>query len=101
MSYCETCRDFYYNLLSDAPHRCAPEHKYLIVENGGDWDTASSVHAYHADTAARKAAEMDDDDGGEGPSEKTILIKDPGGTITKWSITFDYSVDYSAHEVTE
>lgn len=82
-------------------HRCPPIFLCIDLENEReDWDDAWKIHAYEADRAAEKAAEKMDDDG-DGPSEREISVKDPEGNITKWSISFDYSVDYSATKVKE
>lgn len=95
---CETCGAY----AVSEHHKCPPIFLAIDIEDDGDdWDGAYKIHAFDSEAAAQKAADRMDDNCGEGAHEREISIKDPDGIITKWSISFDYSVDYSATEVKE
>jgi len=93
---CKTCGAHFVTVA----HRCPPLFLALDPEcSGFDWSDAYHVYAYDAESAARKAAKKMDDSWGDGGHERDILIKDTNGKTTKWTITFDYSVDYYAKEM--
>jgi len=95
MSYCTKCGDY---MIFPERHSCSPKWEVLDADEGGEKDW-TIVHAIDAEDAATKFAERRDDCNGEGPRERTVVVREPGSTEEKeFEITFDYSVDYYARE---
>jgi hypothetical protein len=95
MSYCKTCGKY---MLYPERHTCPPEWEVRDADDcdDSDWET---VREFDEEDAATKYAEDCDDNGGEGPHERTVLVRKPGASeVKRFAITFDYSVDYSARE---
>jgi hypothetical protein len=95
MSYCATCGR--YEGLSKY-HACPPEWEVRDAVDCDD-DDWQIVREHDEEDAAAKYAEDCDDNGGEGPHERTVLVRAPGSSeVKRFVITFDYSVDYNAFE---
>lgn len=95
MSDCQDCGNYMFSF-----HRCPPEWEARDADDCDDEDW-EIVREHDAEDAARKYAEDSDDNGGEGPHERNVLVRKKGSTdVTRFEITFDYSVDYYAKEVT-
>lgn len=96
MSYCKTCGKHIWNDY----HKCPPAFEVLDVDyTGDDWGDAYTVYDSDHEEAARAAAE-EMDNGSDGPSERTVIVREKGKTeVKQFSITFDYSVDYYAREL--
>jgi hypothetical protein len=96
MSYCPTCGKSTY--FSGNSHRCPPQWEVRDADDcdDSDWEVVREIDA---EDAAREYAQRSDSDGGEGPHERIVLVRELGSTETKrFEITFDYSIDYYAHE---
>ena len=96
MNYCPTCGKSTH--FAGKHHKCPPEWEVRDADDcdESDWQI---VREYDEDDAARRYASDSDNDCGEGPHERTVLVRAPGSTEAKrFSITFDYSIDYYAHE---
>jgi hypothetical protein len=91
--YCSEC-DAY--ALSMNYHRCPPAWEVRDADDCDD-DDIQTVKAHEASDAAEKYAEQSDNECGE-TNERTVLVRKPGGEWQRFKITFDYSVDYYAHE---
>lgn len=98
MDYCTECKKHYWNKR----HECPPLYEFLDkYEMGDDWKDAHKVRAFDAEDAAIAAADEMDSGNGEGATNRTITVRKLGEeTETTFSITFDYSVDYYAREIT-
>lgn len=95
MSYCSTCGK--YMLFPDS-HKCLPawEAQDPHTRDDDDWTT---VYACDEESAAAEYAEKADSRSGDGPQERTVLVRLPGSSDAKrFSINWEYSVDYYAHE---
>lgn len=93
---CTTCGNYTWNVFG-RPHVCPP--KWLVVNDDWDWSDAITVYAIDSETAAEKAAEMMDDNNGEGASEHSFLVKRDGTDSEEaFEVSFDYSVDYRAYK---
>lgn len=93
MSYCATCKAY---MVFPERHTCPPEWEVRDADdcNDLDWEI---VREHDEEEAATKYAEESDSNGGEGPHERAVLVRKPGGTdVKRFEITFDYSVDYRA-----
>ena len=95
MADCRTCGAW---CISEY-HKCPPQWQVLNRDyHGDDWGDSLTIYAHDAEEAAEKAAETIDDNGGDGPSEQTLVVRQLGETAeTIFDVKFDYSVDYSAH----
>jgi hypothetical protein len=79
-------------------HACAPEWEAQDPDARAD-DDWTIIRAYDEEGAATKYAERSDDRCGEGAHERIVLVREPGSSeVKRFAITFDYSVDYRAHE---
>lgn len=97
MSYCPTCGMY---MLYHEHHTCPPQWEAQDPETRAD-DDWTVVHAHDGEGAAVKYAERADDCSGEGPHERTVLVRELGSSEAKqFAITWECSVDYYAHEVT-
>lgn len=99
MNYCATCGKYTYegntNLMGK-PHKCLPE--YEVIDFDEDWDQCVSVYSMDHEDAAQDYCEKMDDGSGEGPRERTVLVrKKHEERIVKFKVSFEYSVDYYAH----
>ncbi|MBB5414062.1 hypothetical protein [Paraburkholderia atlantica] len=95
MSDCTKCGEY---MFFPERHTCSPKWEVIDADECGenDWKT---IHALDGEDAAAKYAEQRDDRNGEGPRERTVIVREPGASDEKrFSITFEYSVDYSAQE---
>lgn len=95
---CETC-----GLTALTGHRCPPLWLCLDVDAlGDDWEDALVVRARAPDEAARDAASLLDDRGGEGPKERQLMVRQVGTTdVTVYNITYELDVTYSARKYAE
>jgi hypothetical protein len=92
--YCSECGAY---ALTLAYHRCPPAWQVRDADDCDD-DDIVTIKAHEADEAAEKYAKQSDSDGGEGPNERTVLVRKAGEEWQRFKITFDYSIDYYANE---
>jgi hypothetical protein len=89
---CPICKEYGF---TDGPlmHRCKPVYHARDLE--GDYlDDWSAVYADSAEQAAEKLlAQL-----AEGECNVTIVVRDPGGNLSRWSVDAEYVLNYSARE---
>ncbi|WP_186275819.1 hypothetical protein [Burkholderia gladioli] len=80
-------------------HACPPAWEVRDADDCDDQDW-TSVCAHDEDAAATFYADQLDSRMGEGPHARTVLVRKPGeNAAARYSVTFEYSIDYSAREV--
>lgn len=96
MADCPICNRY---MLFPQTHACPPEWEVSDAEDDreGDWTV---VRAVDAPDAAGAFAERRDDRHGDGPRERTVIVRKKGfEKEVRFDIRFEYSVDYYANEV--
>lgn len=95
MNDCTTCGQY---MFFPDRHSCHPEWEVRDPDRSDD-DEWEIVRAMDDEDAAAKFAEECDSEGGEGPRERKVIVREKGATEAKtFAITFEYSVDYSTNE---
>jgi hypothetical protein len=90
--YCSECGAY---ALALHLHQCPP--KWEVRDADDDESDFTIVHEFDAESAAAKYAEQSDD-GGDGPRERTVSVRQNGGDWQRFDITFEHSITYYAHE---
>jgi hypothetical protein len=92
-AYCSECGAY---ALALHLHQCPP--KWEVRD--ADDDTLAIVHEFDAGSAAEKYAEQNDDDGGDGPRKRAVLVRRQGicGDWQRFDIDFEHSITYHAYE---
>lgn len=97
MPFCKTCHGHYFF----NNHVCPPTWQCWSEDEDPETleITENLVYAYDSEAAAEAYASQYDNSYGEGPSNQTIFVRKlSSDEIEKFTMSFEYSVTYSAHK---